>query len=149
MTAELRPVTRTAIMMASAAAVEPSYIDALATSMPVSSQIILWNSKIACNVPCEIFSLIGRVRSQKFTARNERVDNHGPVVVVGARAEKHCVAFAVLSARCWNQSTISTPHLAGNLEVALEAVSAGMGKKDRRWNRRQSCAAWPRGRRGT
>ncbi len=29
---------------ASAAAVAPSYIDALATSMPVSSQIIVWNS---------------------------------------------------------------------------------------------------------
>ena len=49
-----RPVTRTAIITASAAAVEPSYIEALATSMPVSSQIMVWNSKIACSVPCEI-----------------------------------------------------------------------------------------------
>jgi len=35
---ELRPVTRTAIMMASAAAVEPSYIDALATFQAEISQ---------------------------------------------------------------------------------------------------------------
>ena len=49
-----RPVTRTAIIRASAAPVEPSYMEALATSMPVSSQIIVWNSKIACSVPCAI-----------------------------------------------------------------------------------------------
>ena len=53
-TTELRPVTRTAIIAASAAAVEPSYMEAFATSMPVSSQIMVWNSKIACSVPCEI-----------------------------------------------------------------------------------------------
>ena len=39
---------------ASAEAVEPSYMEALATSMPVSSQIIVWNSKIDCSVPCAI-----------------------------------------------------------------------------------------------
>ena len=48
------PVTRTAIMAASGTAVEPSYIDALATSMPVSWQIMVWNSKIVVSVPCEI-----------------------------------------------------------------------------------------------
>ena len=36
---------------ASANAVPPSYIDELAISMPVSSQIIVWNSKIACSSP--------------------------------------------------------------------------------------------------
>ena len=34
------------IMAASAVAVEPSYIEALDTSMPVSSAIMLWYSKI-------------------------------------------------------------------------------------------------------
>ena len=29
-------------------------MDALATSMPVSWQIIVWNSKIVVSVPCEI-----------------------------------------------------------------------------------------------
>ena len=53
-TTDRRPVRRTAIMTASAAAVEPSYIEALATSMPVSSQIMVWNSKMDCRVPCEI-----------------------------------------------------------------------------------------------
>ena len=36
-----RPVRRTAIITASAAAVEPSYMEAFATSMPVNSQIIV------------------------------------------------------------------------------------------------------------
>ena len=36
----------TAIIMASAVAVAPSYIDAFDTSMPVSSAIMLWNSKM-------------------------------------------------------------------------------------------------------
>ena len=46
-----RPVARMAIITASAAPVEPSYMLALATSMPVSSAIMVWNSKIACSVP--------------------------------------------------------------------------------------------------
>jgi hypothetical protein len=53
-TAWWRPVTRTAIITASAAPVEPSYMLALATSMPVSSAIMVWNSKMACSVPCVI-----------------------------------------------------------------------------------------------
>ena len=43
-----------AIMAASGTAVEPSYIEAFATSMPVNWQIIVWNSKIVVSVPCEI-----------------------------------------------------------------------------------------------
>jgi len=42
---------RMAIIAASANALAPSYIDTLATSMPVSSQSMLWNSKPAVNVP--------------------------------------------------------------------------------------------------
>ena len=53
-TAPLRPVIRQAIMTDSGMAVEPSYMEAFATSMPVSSQIMVWNSKMACSVPCEI-----------------------------------------------------------------------------------------------
>ena len=41
------------IIAASGTAVDPSYIDAFATSMPVSWQIIVWNSKKACSDPCE------------------------------------------------------------------------------------------------
>ena len=44
----------TAIIMASAVAVVPSYIEALLTSMPVNSAIMLWYSKMYCRVPCEI-----------------------------------------------------------------------------------------------
>ena len=38
---------------ASTSEVAPSYSDAFETSMPVSSQIIDWNSKSACSAPCE------------------------------------------------------------------------------------------------
>ena len=41
MTAPLRPVTREAIITASGTPVEPSYMPAFATSMPVSSQIMV------------------------------------------------------------------------------------------------------------
>ena len=44
----------TAMKMASTAAVAPSYMEALVQSMPVSSQMWLWYSKIYCKVPCEI-----------------------------------------------------------------------------------------------
>ena len=40
-TAECLPVMRTAIITASAAPVEPSYIEAFAKSMPVSSEIMV------------------------------------------------------------------------------------------------------------
>ena len=40
-----------AMRTASAAAVAPSYMEALATSMPVSWQMRVWNSKIAWSVP--------------------------------------------------------------------------------------------------
>ena len=46
-----RPLTRTAMRTASARADAPSYIEAFATSIPVSWQIRVWNSKSACNVP--------------------------------------------------------------------------------------------------
>jgi hypothetical protein len=53
------PVARTAIMAVSGTALDPSYIDALATSMPVNWQIIVWNSKIVVRIPCEISAWYG------------------------------------------------------------------------------------------
>ena len=47
-----RRVTRLAIITASAQAVAPSYIEALATSMPVISATWVWNSNSDCSVPC-------------------------------------------------------------------------------------------------
>ena len=44
MTARLRRVSRWAISIASPHAVEPSYIEALATSMPVRAATWVWNS---------------------------------------------------------------------------------------------------------
>jgi hypothetical protein len=54
-----RPVARTAISPASGTAVEPSYIEAFATSMPVSWHIIVWNSKMEVSVPCAISGWYG------------------------------------------------------------------------------------------
>ena len=50
----LRRVRRWAISIASPHAVEPSYIDAFATSMPVSAATWVWNSNRTCSVPCAI-----------------------------------------------------------------------------------------------
>ena len=47
----VRPVWLRAMKHASAATVQPSYPDALETSMPVSSQIAVWYSKIAWSTP--------------------------------------------------------------------------------------------------
>jgi hypothetical protein len=46
--------SRQAIIAASAVAVLPSYIDALARSVPMSCATSVWNSKIACSVPWAI-----------------------------------------------------------------------------------------------
>ena len=43
-----------AISTASAAAVEPSYMEAFATSMAVSAATWVWNSNRYCSVPCAI-----------------------------------------------------------------------------------------------
>ena len=54
MTAFVRFVRRCAISIASPQAVDPSYIEALATSMPVSAATWVWNSNRTCSVPCAI-----------------------------------------------------------------------------------------------
>ena len=51
MTTFRRRVIRIAISAASAAAEAPSYMEALATSTPVSEAIMVCHSKIACRVP--------------------------------------------------------------------------------------------------
>ena len=47
------------LCLASAVPVEPSYIEALATSMPVSNVTCVWNSKRYCKVPCVISGWYG------------------------------------------------------------------------------------------
>jgi hypothetical protein len=49
-----RLVIRRAIATASTVAVDPSYIEALATSIAVKAATWVWNSKMVCNVPCAI-----------------------------------------------------------------------------------------------
>ena len=54
-----RRVTRRAMKIASVIAVEPSYMEALATSMPTSLATWVWNSNSTCNVPCAISGWYG------------------------------------------------------------------------------------------
>jgi hypothetical protein len=58
-TALRRLVIRCAISTASAVPVEPSYIEAFATSMPVRFATWVWNSNRYCSVPCEISGWYG------------------------------------------------------------------------------------------
>ena len=44
---------------AAATALGPSYTDALETGSPVSSEIAVWYSNIACRPPCEISGWYG------------------------------------------------------------------------------------------
>ena len=53
-TALRRLVMRCAISTASPVPVEPSYMEAFATSMPVSAATWVWNSNRYCSVPCAI-----------------------------------------------------------------------------------------------
>ena len=55
----LRRDAATLIIIASAAAVAPSYMEALAQSIPVREQTMLWNSKIYRKVPWEISAWYG------------------------------------------------------------------------------------------
>jgi hypothetical protein len=63
--------------------------------MPVSSEIIVWNSKMACSVPCANSAWYGRVGREEFAALHQRVDYDRPVVEVSSGSEKTGVAFAV------------------------------------------------------
>ena len=54
-----RPVRRPAINTASAQAVAPSYMEALAISIPVIMATMVWNSNTDCSVPCEISGWYG------------------------------------------------------------------------------------------
>ncbi len=46
-----RPAMLQAMRQASARALAPSYMPALATSMAISSQVMDWSSNIVCKVP--------------------------------------------------------------------------------------------------
>ena len=52
-TSTRRRVERTAIMAASKMAVPPSYTEALLQSISIRRLTAVWNSKMACRVPCE------------------------------------------------------------------------------------------------
>ena len=75
-------------MAASGTAVEPSYMEALATSMPVNWQIMVWNSKIAVSVPCAISAWYGVYEVRNSPRETTVSHQHGTVVVVNARAQE-------------------------------------------------------------
>jgi hypothetical protein len=85
-------VTRTAIITASAAPVEPSYMLALATSMPVSSADHGLELEDGLQRALRDLGLVGRVAGEELAALDQRIDDDRAVVAIGARAEEAGVA---------------------------------------------------------
>ena len=56
--------------------------------MPVSSQIAVWYSKIACSDALAHLRLVRRIRGQELAALQDRVDDRRHVVVVDPGAEE-------------------------------------------------------------
>ena len=75
--------------------------------------------------------LIGRVGGEPLAARDERIDDHGAVVVVGAGAEKDVIAGAVLGGAGAEpvDDFASRPSGAGWSRSRLRRNSAGMCEK--------------------
>ena len=74
--------------------------------------------------------LVGRVGREKFAARDQRIDDHGPVVHVGAGAQEARVLDAVfLGALPEPVHDFRFRHLARNFQVAIEPVLGRNGCK--------------------
>ena len=91
-----RPVSRSAISTASVSAVEPSYIDAFATSWPGELAHQRLKFEDCRERALRNFRLIRSVGSEKFAALDQRVGHHRAHVLVNARAEKRSVAARIL-----------------------------------------------------
>ena len=66
---------------------------------PVSSQITVWYSKIACSVPWLISRLVRGVRGQELAAREDDVGDRRHVVVVDPRTDERELRARVRSSR--------------------------------------------------
>ncbi len=87
-------------------AVLPSYIDALARSVPISWQTSVWNSKIACERALRNLGLVRRVGGVELRAQQQLVDEARGEVPVSASAEERrqtstASAFWAASAPRW------------------------------------------------
>ncbi len=123
-------MSRTAIIAASVAAVEPSYMEALATSMPVSSQIMRLKFEDGLQRSLGNLRLIWGIRRQKFAAGDQRVNDNGTIVRISSCPKKSRVAVAVLS------RTLAEPihdlrlsHLAGHSKIAIQPVLGRDGRE--------------------
>ena len=70
-------VSRSAIRTASTRAEAPSYIEAFATSRPVSRAMCDWNSQIAVRVPCETSGWYGVYEVRNSPRRRSCETNAG------------------------------------------------------------------------
>ena len=90
-----RLVTRSAIRTASVSAVEPSYMEALATSWPVICAHQSLKLENGGERALREFGLVRRVGGEEFTALEQRIGGDGAQVLVYARAEKRNVAASI------------------------------------------------------
>ena len=108
-------MTRAAIIAASAQAVEPSYIEALATSM--SSSSATWALEFVQRLQRALrdFRLVRRVGGEKFAALDQVIDARRHVMAISARAkEKRGAAGGRVLLR-------QPLHMAMHLDLALRA----------------------------
>ena len=145
-----RLVTRCAISTASPVPVEPSYMEAFATSMPVSAATWVWNSNRILQRALRDLGLVGRVAGQELRALDQVIDGRRHMVLVGAGAdeERH--------RRGRRRSGGHASEDALDLELALAArqverlrrssLSSARRRTGRRYRRRRSGRASRRGR---
>ena len=108
----------------------PRRAPAFATGSPVSSEIAVWNSNIACSAALGDLGLVGRVRGQELRARGDRVDDRRHVVVVHAGAEEAELGLGVGVARRERAQALvdlaSPPCPAGRSSGRSSRTSAGI-----------------------
>ena len=113
-------VIRRAMPIASQQAVEPSYIEALATSQPSSRAT--WRLELEQDLQRALrdFRLVGRVGGQELAALDEVIDARRDVMLVGAAAEEegHLARDHILRAK--RGQVALDRHLAGMHRQALD-----------------------------
>ncbi len=74
--------------------------------------------------------LVGRVSSKELSARDQRVDNYRPIMMIGPGAEEHGVAGSVrVRALAKVIYDLGLRHLPRHLQVSIKPVFGGNGRK--------------------
>ena len=138
----MRPVTRSAISTASVVAVEPSHIEAFATSWP--GQLAHQRLKFEDGLQRALrdLGLVGRVGGEKFAALNDRVGHHRAQVVVDAGAQKARVTDGILRGALLE--VLDDFGFGERARAASAPRAAGSAPECWRKDRRSISRRWPR-----